>query len=131
METLLATFGKNENAASAETQEAVAFYSMILPYGHCCQDTKTLTLVNTPEKTLLRRLLLVVVVDHHSSIYDVFFSRYNFTPHFQSNSDTQHMHVKMSKARKTRRHPRNFHAGTLFSDRYPHKFFTRIRIIIH
>lgn len=72
------TLGKNENAA-AETQEAEAFYQLeamvILPYGHCCQDTKTLTLVNTTqEKTLLRCLLLVVVVDHHSSIYDVFFS---------------------------------------------------------
>lgn len=52
-----------------------------------------------------------------------FFSRGTILHHLTSSRirHTQHMHVKMSKARKTRRHPRNFHTPVHFSPIVIHK----------
>lgn len=93
---------------------------MILPYGHCCQDTKTLTLVNkyntrkdsSSPPTSRRRCR------RSSFLYlrCVFLSRYNFTPpHFQSNSAHATHARENVKSPKNATPPTQFpHAGTLF-----------------
>lgn len=90
---------------------------MILPYGHCCQDTKTLTLVNkyntrkdsSSPPTSRRRCR------RSSFLYlrCVFLSRYNFTPpHFQSNS------AHATHARENVKSPKNATPPTQFPRRY-------------
>lgn len=99
---------------------------MILPYGHCCQDTKTLTLVNkyntrkdsSSPPTSRRRCRR-----SSSFLYlrCVFLSRYNFTPpHFQSNS------AHATHARENVKSPKNATPPTQFPRRY-----TFSPIVIH
>lgn len=106
------------------TRSSGLLLAMILPYGHCCQDTKTLTLVNkytrkdssSPPTSRRRR--------RSSFLYlrCVFLSRYNFTPpHFQSNSAHATHARENVKSPKNATPPTQFpHAGTLF-----------LRIVIH